>query len=86
MLLVNPSQQYPADKSNDASSSLRSTELNGFAYRALDGQSANSSDTSSERQAHLAVASFWVTNGTPCSSCTITTAASVKHAATNSVM
>jgi len=42
VLLVNPSQQYPADKSNDASSSLRSTELNGFAYRSMDGGSADS--------------------------------------------
>ena len=46
VLLVNPSQQYPADKSNDASSSLRSTELNGFAYRSLDGSDGPSTSGS----------------------------------------
>lgn len=43
VLLVNPSQAYPSDKSVDASSSLRSTELNGFAYRALDTRSGSDS-------------------------------------------
>lgn len=44
VLLVNPSQAYPADKSVDASSSLRSTELNGFAYRSLDSRSGGEGD------------------------------------------
>lgn len=44
VLLVNPGQQYPADKSVDASSSLRSTELNGFVYRNLQRESPTSSE------------------------------------------
>lgn len=51
VLLVNPSQAYPADKSVDASSSLRSTELNGFAYRSLDSRSGGESDAA-ERPAN----------------------------------
>ena len=41
VLLVNPSQAYPAEKSVDASSSLRSTELNGFAYHSLEMRSGS---------------------------------------------
>lgn len=32
VLLVNPELSYSADKSNDASSSLRNTRLNGFSH------------------------------------------------------
>ena len=46
---MKPAQQYPADKSIDASSSLRSTELNGFAYRNLCRDSNTSGEAPSQR-------------------------------------
>ena len=55
VLLINPSQQYPTDKSNDASTSLRSAELNGFAYRSLEQQSQSSSDSERYGAEHEAV-------------------------------